>query len=99
MDVSHPSLVESTPDLDMDSSDVDGNPKPNMVEGLVGLTHGVGSAVGVAVGWPSKVTNLEAPQPLVNGDVHHPESYTWSKHSTDHGNFQRVSENIRVDPD
>jgi len=55
--------VESTPDLDTDSSDVDGNPKPNMVEGLVGLTHGVGvgSAVGVAVGWPSKVTNLEAP--------------------------------------
>ena len=44
--------VESTPRLDTDSSDVDRNPKPNTVEGLVGLTPGVevGSPAGVALG-------------------------------------------------
>ena len=44
--------VENTPHLDTDSSDVDRNPKPNTVEGLVGLTPRVevGSPAGVALG-------------------------------------------------
>ena len=56
---------------------MDGNPKPNMVGGLMGLNHGVESTHGVAVEMVSDdVANLEAPQPLIDKDVHHPDSYT-----------------------
>jgi hypothetical protein len=87
--------VESTPNPDINNGVMDGNPKPNMVGGLVALNHGVGSMHGVAVGLVSDdVAYLEVPQPLITKNVHHPDSYTWKKHSTDKGKFQRVSENI-----
>jgi Reverse transcriptase (RNA-dependent DNA polymerase). len=88
--------VESTPHLDTDSNDVDRNPIPNMVGGLVGLTPGVevGSTHGVAVGLVGDVANPDERQPLIDDDAH---QLGRDEQSTNGRKFQGASKKVRVD--
>jgi hypothetical protein len=88
--------VESTPRLDTDSNDVDRNPIPNMVGGLVGLTPGVevGSTHGVAVGLVGDVANPDERQPLIDDDAH---QLGRDEQSTNGRKFQGASKKVRVD--
>jgi hypothetical protein len=89
-------VVESTPHLDTDSNDVDRNPIPNMVGGLVGLTPGVGvgSTHGVAVGLVGDVANPDERQPLIDDDAH---QLGRDEQSTNGRKFQGASKKVRVD--
>jgi Ammonia permease len=81
----------------MDSNDVDRNPIPNMVGGLVGLTPGVGvgSTHGrVVVGLVGGVANPDEQQPLIDDDAH---QLGRDEQSTSGRKLQGASKKVRVD--